>query len=68
MICLVFMTKVGQLIYIYLDFRKAFDKVPHKRLMTEVRSLGIIDEVRDWIEDWLSDRKQRVIINGASSG
>ena len=43
---------------LYLDFRKAFDKVPHKRLMAKVRSLGIIDEVSDWIEDWLSDRKQ----------
>ena len=49
---------------LYLDFRKAFDKVPHKRLMAKVRSLGIIDEMGDWIEDWLSDRKQRVVING----
>ena len=49
-------------------FQKAFDKVPHKRLMAKVRSLGIIDEVGDWIEDWLSDRKQRVVINGTSSG
>ena len=53
---------------LYLDFRKAFDKVPRKRLMAKVRSLGIIDEVGDWIEDWLSDRKQRVVINGTSSG
>ena len=53
---------------IYLDFKKAFDKVPHKRLMKKVRSLGIVGEVGDWIEDWLSERKQRVVINGASSG
>ena len=53
---------------LYLDFRKAFDKVPHKTLMAKVKSLGIIDEVGDWIEDWLSDRKQRVVINGTSSG
>ena len=53
---------------LYLDFRKAFDKVPHKRLMAKVRSLDIIDEVGDWIEDWLSDRKQRIVINGTSSG
>ena len=52
---------------LYLDFKKAFDKVPHKRLMNKVRSLGIIDEVGDWIEDWLRNRKQRVVINGASS-
>ena len=42
--------------------------MPHKRLMAKVRSLGIIDKVGDWIEDWLSDRKQRVVINGTSSG
>ena len=53
---------------LYLDFRKAFNKVPHKRLMAKVRRLGIIDKVGDWIEDWLSDRKQRVVINGTSSG
>ena len=53
---------------LYLDFRKAFDKVPHKRLMAKVRSLGIIDKVGNWIEYWLSDRKQRVVINGTSSG
>ena len=53
---------------LYLDFKKAFDKVPHKRLMKKVRSLGITGEVGDWIEDWLSGRKQRVVINGLSSG
>ena len=52
---------------LYLDFQKAFDKVPHKRLMAKVRGLGFVDEVGDWIEDWISDRKQRVVINGTSS-
>ena len=31
---------------LYLDFRKAFDKVPHKTLMAKVRSLGIIRQGR----------------------
>ena len=52
---------------LYLDFRKAFDKVPHKRLMAKVRGIGIVGEVGDWIEDWLSNRKQRVVINGECS-
>ena len=52
---------------LYLDFKKAFDKVPHKRLMAKVRGLGIIEEAADWIEDWLKGRKQRVVINGQSS-
>ena len=53
---------------LYFDFQKAFDKVPHKRLMMKVRSLGIVGKVADWVEDWLTDRKQRVVINGSASG
>ena len=52
---------------IYLDFQKAFDKVPHKRLMLKVDSHGIKDKVWSWIVNWLHDRKQRVILNGAQS-
>ena len=48
---------------IYLDFRKAFDKVPHKRLMVKVRAYGIGGKIWDWIDDWLYGRKQRVILN-----
>ena len=52
---------------LYLDFQKAFDKVPHKKPMVKVRALGIVGEVADWTEDWLRDRKQRVVINGEAS-
>jgi ribonucleases P/MRP protein subunit RPP40 len=51
---------------IYLDFQRAFDKVPHKKLMLKLRALGIVDEIYNWIEDWLKDRKQRVILLGAN--
>lgn len=53
---------------IYLDFKKAFDKVPHKRLLVKVRALGIGGNIAGWIEHWLSERKQRVVINGRHSG
>ena len=53
---------------IYLDFQKAFDKVPHRRLLSKVRALGIRGIIADWIESWLTDRKQRVVINGEASG
>jgi len=43
---------------IYLDFQKAFDKVPHRRLLMKVRALGNIGRIYDWIEDWLKDREQ----------
>ena len=52
---------------IYLDFQKAFDKVPHKRLLDKLLTHGISGSIHDWIKDWLSERKQRVVINGVSS-
>ena len=52
---------------IYLDFQKAFDKVPHRRLLRKVRAHGIDGAVADWIENWLKDRRQRVVVNGQSS-
>ena len=48
---------------ILLDFAKAFDKVPHKRLL----SYGITGNTHNWITYFLSNRKQRVSVNGALS-
>ena len=52
---------------IFLDFSKAFDKVPHQRLLTKVKSFGIEGKVLGWITDWLKDRQQRVLLNGSKS-
>ena len=52
---------------VYLDFQKAFDKVPHKRLLSKVLSHGISGNIHSWLKDWLSERKQRVVVNGVSS-
>jgi len=49
---------------IYLDFRKAFDSVPHKRLLCKLASFGIQGNILKWIENFLSDRKQQVVLNG----
>ena len=51
----------------YLDFQKAFDTVPHKRLMIKLQSYGVDGQVLDWIEDFLRDRRQLVMINGERS-
>ena len=59
--------KGNKLHVLYCDFKKAFDSVPHKRLMSKVRSYGIEGPVADWIEDFISGRKQRVNINGELS-
>ena len=52
---------------VFLDFAKAFDKVPHQRLLLKVASLGIGGKLFDWISNWLLNRTQRVCINGTVS-
>ena len=52
---------------LYLDFSKAFDKVPHARLIDKLNAVGIGGRVLQWIRAWLSDRKQRVVLNGHAS-
>jgi hypothetical protein len=52
---------------IYLDFAKAFDKVPHGRLLKKIEAAGIGGNILAWIRDWLSNREQRVVINGKHS-
>jgi hypothetical protein len=52
---------------LYLDFSKAFDKVPHKRLIRKLEAHGIGDKVKTWIESWLENRMQKVVVRGNSS-
>ena len=52
---------------IYLDFAKAFDIVPHQRLLKKLMGYGIRGLVLDWIENFLTGRRQCVCINNAKS-
>ena len=52
---------------VYLDFAKAFDKVPTARLLKKVEAHGIGGTVGVWIQKWLEGRKQRVVVNGQKS-
>ena len=52
---------------IYLDFMKAFDTVPHKRLMGKLKVYGIDGNIRKWITDYLTNRTQIVMVNGEES-
>ena len=45
---------------LFLDYQKAFDTVPHKRLLQQVNSFGIDDKALNWITAFLNDRRQRV--------
>uniref|UniRef100_A0A670HT18 Reverse transcriptase domain-containing protein n=1 Tax=Podarcis muralis TaxID=64176 RepID=A0A670HT18_PODMU len=51
----------------YLDFSKAFDKVPHDILVKKLVKCGLDYATTQWICNWLTDRTQRVLINGSSS-
>jgi ribonucleases P/MRP protein subunit RPP40 len=52
---------------VYLDLSKAFDKVPFKRLLFAVKKLGVNGKILQWLENWLTGRKQRVVLNGKFS-
>ena len=57
----------GRVDVIYTDLEKAFDKIPHHRLISKLYSYGLNDNIILWIKAFLADRKQRVIINGVTS-
>ena len=57
----------SQIDVIYTDFEKAFDKVPHYRLISKLRSYHINEEIIEWIKAYLLNRVQRVNINGCYS-
>ena len=57
----------GDIDVVYCDFMKAFDKVPHKRLLQTLGHYGIQGVTKDWIKDFLKNRKQRVAVNGTTS-
>ena len=52
---------------IYLDFEKAFDTVPHRRLLEKLKAYGIKGDILEWVEDYLCNRKQVVVVNGTES-
>ena len=52
---------------VYLDFQKAFDIVPHKRIMVKLKAYGISGVILNWINAFLNGRTQRVVVNGIAS-
>jgi len=40
--------------WIYTDYEKAFDKVPHRRLINKVASFGLPSKITEWIKAFLS--------------
>ena len=52
---------------IYLDFAKAFDKVDHKILLQKIWRFGFRGKIYNWLKAFLTNRKQRVIVDGVLS-
>ena len=50
-----------------MDFMKAFDKVLHRRLLHKMHRYKISEKVIKWVKNFLSNRLQKVIVNGAES-
>ena len=52
---------------IFLDYQKAFDTVPHRRLLSKLLTYGVDGDILMWIENFLTERKMRVIVNGITA-
>ena len=57
----------GETDVLFLDFSKAFDTVPHRRLLMKLQHYGIDGKTSKWIASLLLGRRQRVIVNGTGS-
>ena len=51
---------------VYLDFRKAFDSVPHKRLINRLKECGLSGMLLKWIESFLTSRRMKIGVRGTS--
>ena len=71
MLCLEKWTRIlddgGSVDVAYFDYAKAFDKVSHKLLLLKLKAYGIDGKVLKWLEAWLHNRKQRVVVGDAKS-
>jgi len=61
------MDRKKQVDLVLLDFCKAFDKVPHKRLLNKLKRYGIQGDILNWIEQWLTNKVRVILDNHTSS-
>ncbi len=69
-----YINKVGELVdqghkvnSVYYDFSKAFDSVSHAKLIEKLETIGVTGHLKAWILNWLSQRRQRVVLDGKFS-
>ncbi len=61
------MEKGTQTDFIIMDFTKAFDKVPHQRLISKLQYYGVQFETLQWIKSFVLGREQWVVVNGQAA-
>ena len=57
----------NQIDMLILAFSKAFDTVPHQRLLNKIDHYGIRNKTKGWIQTWLTTTSQRVVVDGEAS-
>ncbi len=61
------LTTHRQIATVFLDVKKAFDSVPHPRLIKSLSKIGIQGPLLTWFKDYLSGRSQQVVLDGVTS-
>ena len=52
---------------VFFDLSKAFDRVPHSQLISTLANIGVSGSLLAWFRSYLSNRSQRVVLDGHSS-
>ena len=52
---------------VFFDFKKAFDSVPHQKMMEKLSQLDLPPSILSWLCSYLSGRRQFVLVNGENS-
>ena len=52
---------------VFFDIQKAFDTIPHHTLMQKLQYAGVNNHILHWICSYLTNREQKVLVNGATS-
>lgn len=53
--------------FVFCDISKAFDRVLHKGVLYKLKLYGICNQITNWVENYLVERKQKVFLDGFSS-
>ena len=61
------LSKHCQVASIFFDVKKAFDSVPHSKLIQSLAHIGVCGPLLQWLTDYLQNRHKRIVLDGESS-